>query len=199
MIQTFREKCEREDLKVKPPEGISLRPGIESPVDGAIRNIMLQEVDRLWQAHLLMMDHLRSDVMLRSVAQKDPLLEFKHEAFRLFDELSYVLKTKIAKNLFRFELIPIDFSQIQQMMKKVHLETGRSLVSELEPPKGSFPPPTGDQTVETDFRSSKIEPISVGPKTGRNDLCPCGSGKKYKKCCGEAHIEKEVLGPLPEG
>jgi preprotein translocase subunit SecA len=71
-----------------------------------IRNLMIREIDQLWQEHLLHVDHLRSDVHMRSVGQKDPLLEFKHESFALFDAFSQRLRQEIARDLFRFEMMP---------------------------------------------------------------------------------------------
>jgi preprotein translocase subunit SecA len=70
-----------------------------------IRNLLIRNVDRLWQEHLLHIDHLRTEVHLRSVGQKDPLLEFKHEAFALFDSLSLTIKQEIAHALFKFEMV----------------------------------------------------------------------------------------------
>jgi len=71
-----------------------------------IRNLMIRKIDQLWQEHLLHVDHLRSDVHMRSVGQKDPLLEFKHESFALFDAFSQRLRQEIARDLFRFEMMP---------------------------------------------------------------------------------------------
>jgi preprotein translocase subunit SecA len=71
-----------------------------------IRNLTIRELDLLWQQHLLQIDHLRSDVHMRTVGQKDPLLEFKHESFSLFEAFSVHLKEEIVRNLFRFEMMP---------------------------------------------------------------------------------------------
>jgi preprotein translocase subunit SecA len=71
-----------------------------------IRNLMVRSIDRLWQEHLLHIDHLRSDVHMRTVGQKDPLLEFKHESFAMFEAFSINLRQDIARNLFRFEMMP---------------------------------------------------------------------------------------------
>lgn len=71
-----------------------------------IRNLMIRKIDQLWQEHLLHVDHLRSDVHMRTVGQKDPLLEFKHESFSLFEAFSTRLRQEIARDLFRFEMMP---------------------------------------------------------------------------------------------
>ena len=70
-----------------------------------IRSLLIRNIDRLWQEHLLQIDHLRTEVHLRSVGQKDPLLEFKHEAFTLFDSLTLRMKQEIAHALFKFEMV----------------------------------------------------------------------------------------------
>ncbi len=77
----------------------------EATVKNVIRNLLIRQIDRMWQEHLLHIDHLRSEVNLRSIGQKDPLLEFKHEAFALFDSFGLKLKTEIAHSLFKFEMI----------------------------------------------------------------------------------------------
>lgn len=75
-------------------------------IQEVVRNLMVRKVDQFWQEHLLHIDHLRSDVHMRTVGQKDPLLEFKHESFSLFETFSRTLREEIARDLFRFEMIP---------------------------------------------------------------------------------------------
>jgi preprotein translocase subunit SecA len=78
----------------------------QSVLQEVIRNLMIRKIDQLWIEHLLSIDHLRTDVHMRTVGQKDPLLEFKHESFALFDALSQRLRQEIARDLFRFEMMP---------------------------------------------------------------------------------------------
>jgi preprotein translocase subunit SecA len=78
----------------------------QSVLQEIIRNLMIRKIDQLWQEHLLHVDHLRSDVHMRTVGQKDPLLEFKHESFALFDAFSQRLRQEIIRDLFRFEMMP---------------------------------------------------------------------------------------------
>ncbi len=201
IVQAFREKIEREKRKIPPPRNPdeAKRP---NPVDNAVRNIMIREIDRLWQEHLLAMDHLRSDVSLRSVGQRDPLTEFKHEAFMLFGELSQNLRTKIAQDLFRFEMVPIDPTHLQKLLSEMHMETNRSFLRELEQPpqlppttngtaheSASAPEESEGEEITLPHQREKPQPVHVPPKAGRNDPCPCGSGKKYKKCCGQNDTE----------
>ena len=94
VIQTFKDKLTRENLKV--PAQLAAEGEPSKPAHGAVRNLMIRRLDQMWQEHLLRMDHLRSDVTLRAVGQRDPLTEFKHEAFAMFDELGRNLRTEIA-------------------------------------------------------------------------------------------------------
>jgi len=180
IVSAFDEKIQRERDKIQ------IQAGMPDPVTGAIRNLMVREIDHFWQEHLLTMDHLRADVNMRSVGQKDPLTEFKHEAFLQFEELSNNLRTKIAKNLFKFEMVPIDTEQLQRLLSQMNMERNRSLVDEIEKP--AAPAIQAQQEQEPPAPS---QPIHTEPRTGRNDPCPCGSGKKYKKCCGAQVFAKD--------
>jgi preprotein translocase subunit SecA len=161
----------------------------------SVRNIMVRTIDNLWQEHLLTMDHLRSDVSLRAVGQKDPLMEFKHEAFTLFERFTLTLKEQMARQLFKFELFPpqMQAMDIRQFPQDLQLETDRSLVSDIEDDEEEMEDDDDYGHEENTHANSEVtlplEPIVVGPKVGRNDVCPCGSGKKYKKCCGATKDE----------
>ncbi|NGX60911.1 MAG: Protein translocase subunit SecA [Chlamydiae bacterium] len=145
----------------------------------AIRSVMTHKVDELWQDHLLTMDHLRSEVSLRTVAQKDPLVEFKHEAFSLFHDLSRNLHIETGRNLFRMEIRAFHPGLFEQMLNQITLETNRMIFDEMpESPSNEAPSQVDKKPI--------APPIIADPKVGRNDLCPCNSGKKYKKCCGLA-------------
>lgn len=150
----------------------------------ALRSVIIKKIDELWQEHLLNMDHLRSEVNLRTVGQKDPLLEFKHEAFRLFHELTLRLQSETARNLFKIEMTIYHPGLFQDLLNQINLETNRLIfdtVPELQVTNEPRVPrsPNQDEKIET-----ASMPISASPKIGRNELCPCQSGKKYKKCCG---------------
>jgi preprotein translocase subunit SecA len=182
VIEAFKNKLASENNKMptKPLAGAPL------PAQEAVRNIMIRKIDQLWQEHLLRMDHLRSDVNLRTVGQRDPLMEFKHDAFAFFDEMSQTLHTETAQDLFRFEIVSRPPPTLQEVLAGLQLETSRSFLPELEQisqKQISTNQPEVDAMAE-EPRSEKQQPIFVGAKTGRNDNCPCGSGKKYKKCCG---------------
>lgn len=189
VIKAFSEKIARENEKL-PPFKITGNENFILPIYDAMKGIMIRRVDHMWQEHLLHMDHLRADVSLRSVGQRDPLTEFKHEAFALFDELGRNLRTSIAQDLFRFEMMPVQHPTFEDLLALgMRLETKRSLVEDLEetaqPRQEAIVEPTESPAeINGNAAAQKIVPIVAEPKVGRNDDCPCGSGKKYKKCCG---------------
>ena len=182
VIQTFKDKLQRENAKVPVPLMAGQEP--PKPAQNAVRNLMIRKLDQLWQEHLLRMDHLRSDVTLRAVGQRDPLTEFKHEAFAMFDELSRNLRTEIARSIFRFEIIAPQQTLQQLLMNAgLRMETNRSLFNDLQQPQ--LPSSEGQSQEEGKDPDDEEpnEPLSAAPRVGRNELCPCGSGKKFKKCC----------------
>jgi preprotein translocase subunit SecA len=185
VIDLFRNKLNKEREKIdaipRPPTAPPLR---SNPANEAVRNLMIRKIDQLWQFHLLGMDHLRTDVNLRTVGQRDPLMEFKHEAFKLFEEFSIGLHNQIAHDLFRFEIITPDHPSLQQVLNRIQLETNRSFLSDLEAPQHQEGLDDESEGDDQPREVEKIQPITAEPKTNRNEACPCGSGKKYKKCCG---------------
>ncbi|MDB6081905.1 MAG: secA, partial [Chlamydiia bacterium] len=179
ILATFHEKVGAEKKKMVLLSG---NPDFDATfvTDHAIQSIMVRTIDHHWQEHLLAMDHLRSDVHLRAVGQKDPLMEFKHEAFNLFDRFTQHIRVQTAHALFKFEIVPSPRPEMQDMLDSLHLETDRSLVSDLEEEEEEedTTEPNGNTEV-----TLPVQPIHVPPKVNRNDPCPCGSSKKYKKCC----------------
>ncbi len=121
----------------------SFNPELQEPekaqavLQQVIRNLMIRRVDQLWQEHLLAIDHLRSDVHMRTVGQKDPLLEFKHESFALFESFSERLRQEITRDLFRFEMMPQmppDQARLQQALaalQRQQLEQAEATVEEV--------------------------------------------------------------------
>jgi preprotein translocase subunit SecA len=170
---SFHEKLQRENEKIPRPAEGSKR--LTSPVNETVRNIMIRRTDQLWQEHLLRMDHLRADVSLRAVGQRDPLMEFKQEAFALFDQLGRTLREEIAHDLFRFEIFTREQMEMQQLMARMQLETQRSLLGET---------PEAEEEGQAASAAEQLQPVAVGERVRRNEMCPCGSGRKYKKCCG---------------
>lgn len=121
IIAAFRQKLlfQRELLVQYRPE-LSDAEKAQNVLGEVIRNLMARKIDQLWQEHLLHIDHLRSDVHMRSVGQKDPLLEFKHESFSLFEAFSIRLREEIARDSFRFEMVSQSHQQkLQEALSKV--------------------------------------------------------------------------------
>src|SRR5437764_2091061 len=142
------------------------------------RYTILSAIDRLWQEHLYGMDSLRNSIGLRAYGQRDPLIEYKAEAFKIFDELMVSIKTEICHNIFRSASSLMAFEQFLRKLpqKTVHQETtafgGATSASEPAPSKA------GDMVAEVMAATENAKPVRTGPKVGRNEPCPCGSGKK---------------------
>jgi preprotein translocase subunit SecA len=151
------------------------------------RFTILSAIDRLWQEHLYEMDSLRYSIGLRGYGQRDPLIEYKAEAFKIFDELMVNVKTEICHNIFRSASSLMAFENFlkntpQQMLHQTASAFGggtKSASSGGAQAKGSDVVSEAAAVV-----TEKAKPVRTGPKVGRNDPCPCGSGKKYKHCCG---------------
>jgi len=147
------------------------------------RRILLDIVDTQWKDHLLTLDHLKEGIGLRGYGQKDPLVEFKREAFTLFEEMMDRIDTESVR--FLFLVRPAEGEQapqpagapaeparpkqfgIQQQLEKRQQRQQKDLQFQAGPAQAEAP-----------------KPVRAGAKVGRNDMCPCGSGKKYKKCHG---------------
>ena len=171
------------------------------------RMIMLSVIDQQWKDHLLNMDHLKEGIGLRGYGQKDPLVEYKRESFDMFEEMMQRFQEETVRYLYLMQVI--DGQQAVQMREQAETSPGPL---ELSGPatgagdgNGSRRPrlaATSIDDIEAEFQRKKkreleqarmagsgdLAPVQqvrrAGEKIGRNDPCPCGSGKKYKKCCG---------------
>ena len=148
------------------------------------RHTVLEPIDRLWQEHLYAMDGLRSSISLRVYAQKDPLIEYKHEAFGIFKSMMDQIYLDVAKNLFVATVTrvfsPDDLPEdLRQMLIHHHFDQFDGIAPE-EPSPGFQEPGEAEEGAAPAALPFRRE----AEKIGRNDPCPCGSGKKYKKCCG---------------
>jgi len=131
------------------------------------RHILLDIVDAQWKDHLLTLDHLKEGIGLRGYGQKDPLVEFKKEAFTLFDDLMNRIDTEAVRFLFLMQ--PAKPQEEAKQIEQRQQRQARNLQFQAGPAQAEPP-----------------KPVRSGAKVGRNDPCPCGSGKKYKKCHGAA-------------
>jgi hypothetical protein len=129
--------------------------------------IMLQTIDSLWKDHLLNMDHLKEGIGLRGYGQKNPLQEYQKEGFEMFEEMIHRIQEDVVQKLFTVEIAREAVAQEVQMQQP---RAQRMILSR------------GDESVQ----SAPASPARrQGEKVGRNMPCPCGSGKKYKRCCGK--------------
>jgi preprotein translocase subunit SecA len=131
-------------------------------MDHLIRMIMLQSIDSRWKDHLLGMDHLKEGIGLRGYGQKDPIREYQKEGYEMFMDMVYRIKTDTVEKLCRVQIQREE--EIEEMHEKQRQDYIMSRGEDTAVPK----------TIKRDH-----------DKIGRNDPCPCGSGKKYKKCCGQ--------------
>ena len=147
------------------------------------RFTILSAIDKLWQEHLYEMDSLRHSSGLRAHGQRDPLLEYKAEAFKIFDELMVNVKTEICHNIFRSASSMLAFENFLKNVPQQTLHQNTSAFGGNAPTGAGSASDIVSQAAE-DLSKPKPKPQRTGPKVGRNDPCPCGSGKKYKQCCG---------------
>ena len=150
------------------------------------RFTILSAIDRLWQEHLYEMDSLRYSIGLRGYGQRDPLVEYKAEAFKIFDELMVNVKTEICHNIFRSASSMMAFENFLKNIPQQTLhQTASAFGGTRSASSGGAQAKGSDVVSEAAAEvTEKAKPVRVGPKVGRNDPCPCGSGKKYKHCCG---------------
>ncbi|MBT3181669.1 MAG: preprotein translocase subunit SecA [Deltaproteobacteria bacterium] len=142
--------------------------------------LLLQTLDSLWKDHLLSMDHLKEGIGLRSYGQKDPLLEYKKEGYILFRNMMDRFVSDVTEKLFRVQVTTEDSvakaaeaGKAKQPVRVEHAEARAFDSNALAPDESKGGRGRKQETVKRD-----------APKVGRNDPCPCGSGKKHKKCCG---------------
>ena len=157
------------------------------------RYIILNAIDRLWQEHLYAMDALREGVYLRGYAQKDPLIEYKAEAYEMFVNLMASIKNEVLHNLFRstsnLQAFETFLSTLPQFLMREQAPTAPAANGPVpgRRPERIGTAMEGNGEMEGDGAEVKLELTPVRremPKVGRNEPCPCGSGKKYKNCCG---------------
>ncbi len=148
------------------------------------RMILLQVVDTRWKDHLYAMDCLREGIGLRAYGQRDPLIEYQHEGYTMFMDMIGRIKEEVIEYLFKIKAVKearrepsvFDFSK-QRLMHEEKTQFADSLVKTSPEEAANYSGQLPEQRT-VPFKREE-------PKVGRNDPCPCGSGKKYKKCCGK--------------
>ncbi len=152
-----------------------------------LRYFVLEELDRAWKDHLKSMDYLREGIGLRG--QRDPKLEYKREGFELFQNMLYQIKEGALRALTR---VRIQKQEEQSLEQAENTDGGQEQNQEKEPEQRAELRHREVKTQENSGQNTTLEaknnPVHAQDKIGRNDPCPCGSGKKYKKCHG-AHLE----------
>jgi preprotein translocase subunit SecA len=176
------------------------------------RMVMLSVIDGLWKEHLLSMDHLKEGISLRGYAQRDPLVEYKRESFDMFEAMMLKFQEDTVRFLFRMQILGPDGQPVgappaprREVPKAPPVASAAGpLTLDGEPREITIPtrqPSTTIDALEKEFHRKKMRDLEAasrsgggdasqpvqrrtGEKVGRNDPCPCGSGKKYKKCHG---------------
>jgi preprotein translocase subunit SecA len=158
----YAEKCERLD-----PALVEIE-----------KQVMLQILDMQWKEHLLSMDHLRQGIGLRAYAQKNPKQEYKRESFELFQSMLETIKSETIRVLARVE--PVSEEEMAAMEEERRRQ--QEMAMKLEHAQASA---LSEDSVQEQEQLAEKPFVREGRKVGRNEPCPCGSGKKYKQCCGK--------------
>lgn len=157
----------RYNLMIAPTDESS---GASDTLHEAQKWVLLETLDQAWKQHMLNLDHLREGIGLRQWGQKNPLIEYKREAFTMFEDMMRSVRAEIVHHIFHITRAHIDTRAIVAKRER-----------ELQAVQYTAPSDTSDGSAV----SSSTVHHNNEPKTGRNDPCPCGSGKKYKKCCSK--------------
>ena len=154
------------------------------------KDVMLQMLDNKWKEHLASMDYLRQSVGLRGYAQKNPKQEYKREAFDMFQQMLEDIKLDTITFLARVEFksaqeaAPIDLKNQETALEDMQLQHAQA-DNMLQTPAESEQQADSARAPQSQPRATPMPLTRSGKKVGRNDPCPCGSGKKYKQCCGK--------------
>ncbi len=153
------------------------------------RRALLEVVDDEWRDHLHEMDLLKDGVHLRSYANKDPLIEYKKESYDLFESLIGRIQEGVTRKVFTTYIL--SQQQMEDMLKHANM-SHEDMSAFLNAQQQNISDFNTNMSAPPQFSNApeeKARPIRVAPKVGRNDPCPCGSGKKYKKCCGQHEFD----------
>ena len=155
------------------------------------KSILIRSIDTLWIEHLEAMSSVRQGIGLRGYGQRDPLVEYKKEAFRLYNELNQLINKEVVYSIFKVGSFQQE-SALKQFSAPSLLDLAKNFVAPAKTANSNTSSFSGFKNGDSDSSGNagafnipnpKVKDES-GNKVGRNDACPCGSGKKYKKCCG---------------
>jgi len=148
---------------------------LRSELSDLERYVLLQIYDSTWKDHLYSMDHLKESIFLRAFAEKDPKVEYKHEGFRMFNEMLATIEDRVTETIFRVRLeAGSQRRNMWNVSSTQHDEVDQFSMAERQRAAATAP--------QGQIKVAQIKHDQ--PKVGRNEPCPRGSGKKYKKCCG---------------
>ena len=156
---------------------------------GVEKQIMLQVLDQRWKEHLASMDYLRQSIHLRAYAQKQPKQEYKRESFELFQALLHNIKLDVVKLLSRVQIETP--SALQEAERRRRAEAAKRMRFSHQAASALEAPAKPKANGEAGASAEAMPPAKAAPfvrnerKVGRNEPCPCGSGRKYKQCCGK--------------
>ncbi len=151
------------------------REFLRSELSDLEKYVLIQVYDSTWKDHLFTMDHLKGSIHFRAFAEKDPKVEYKREGFRLFNEMLETIEERVTDVIFKVHLeAGAKARSVWHVSQTAHDEVGQFAMAEQQ--RAAAQAPQGERMV----KQIKLDQ----PKVGRNESCPCGSGKKYKKCCG---------------
>ena len=157
------------------------------------RMVVLTTIDQDWRDHLLGIEELRESVWMQSYAQQDPLVVYQKEASLMLEELRYNIHKEVFEHFFMATVATED-PRLRRQQMEFHKTVLDQMAMDEEAARRRVAAERGEGPEEA---APKIMPVRRGPKVGRNDPCPCGSGKKYKKCCGAATL-RPAAGEEPE-
>ena len=158
------------------------------------RKVLLQIYDTTWKDHLYAMDLLRESIGLRGVAERDPRIEYKKEGTRLFQEFMRGIRDRVTDIIFKvrlqqnFNAQNVYSRSVENEQRPVEYGVAQSpAAQEVRAERAALGEgaPAVENQRETEAPAKVATVVNEGPKVGRNDPCPCGSGKKYKQCCGK--------------
>jgi len=150
------------------------------------KTVVLATIDEIWKEHLREMDELKQSVQNATYEQKDPLLIYKFESFELFKTVITKVNKDVVSTLMKGHIPSQDPDQVQEAQRRRQVDMNKYRASKSDFSQYSS---TGGGSPD---RNQKVEPVRVEKKVGRNDPCPCGSGKKYKQCHGMQHSSAPV-------
>ena len=183
--ETLRQRIESEVIDAYKQKAVGVGEDVIRHLEKAV---MLRVLDEQWKDHLAQMDHLRQGIGLRGYAQKNPKQEYKREAFEMFTDVLERVKNETIEILSKIQIQTSAEVEELEAQRRRQVTDGREYLHPDATAESLPTPDSGDQpkALSPESTVEGTQPfVRGGPKVGRNALCPCGSGKKYKHCHGK--------------